>query len=604
MSKDSGKIERAAVRAVEQLIDNCPKLAPNITKNDKTPIWDGEVYVYSSSNHTVDDFFSRIPLQIKGRSVEELEETATYYIERKYIEKYKNDGGCLFFLVLEQDSYYQIFYKLLGLADLRLLLNSNKKYIKIALESVPRDTSLFESKVLHFSVERNNEKIEIIKSNLLNEINSDLALLSKSPIQLKDKTKKFTLESNLLTLRNLVFDNTIGWRERFVFYVEQVFEILDTESDVALLLIHLKSNFAKFLLDQRLYTSAERHFRNALISTRLPNNNASIDIQNLEGKILTHLGDIHTDTNLYNEAEDDYQQSLSIRRKCLDNDNDKSFYDLAETLNNIAILHSKQNLFEKAEPEYNEALSIYRFLSTRNHNNYKIYEAVTLNNLGILHDDVFEYDKAELEYREAIMIIKENVPNDSEVFCRYLAHVQSNLANLLNKAKRFEEAEIEFLDAEKIRSEIAESNADAYNGDYGETLTNYANLLYMVHRYSEAECKYKLALEKFEEISSNDPYEYIGIIALLNFNLSVLYATINEKDNAIKHAHDSWRQYQLMAKNSPNLWREDCADGAILLNKIMNNSFNQDLLIDINLKKKSFDKYIWRIDKLNVSWKT
>ena len=42
---DKDRIERAAIRAVEDYIDHCPKLVPNILSNDKTPIWDGEIYV-------------------------------------------------------------------------------------------------------------------------------------------------------------------------------------------------------------------------------------------------------------------------------------------------------------------------------------------------------------------------------------------------------------------------------------------------------------------------------------------------------------------------------------------------------------------------------
>ena len=36
---NTNKIERAAVRVVEEYIDKCPKLEPYITSNDKTPIW-------------------------------------------------------------------------------------------------------------------------------------------------------------------------------------------------------------------------------------------------------------------------------------------------------------------------------------------------------------------------------------------------------------------------------------------------------------------------------------------------------------------------------------------------------------------------------------
>lgn len=48
---NNNRIERAAVRAVEEYLDKCPKLEPYIDSNDKTPIYDGSIYVYNGKNH-------------------------------------------------------------------------------------------------------------------------------------------------------------------------------------------------------------------------------------------------------------------------------------------------------------------------------------------------------------------------------------------------------------------------------------------------------------------------------------------------------------------------------------------------------------------------
>ena len=64
---NTNKIERAAVRVVEEYIDKCPKLEPYITSNDKTPIWDGDIYIFNDEeSHIVNEFRNRVPLQIKG----------------------------------------------------------------------------------------------------------------------------------------------------------------------------------------------------------------------------------------------------------------------------------------------------------------------------------------------------------------------------------------------------------------------------------------------------------------------------------------------------------------------------------------------------------
>ena len=59
---NNNKIERAAVRVVEEYIDKCPKLEPHITSNDKTPIWDGDIYIYKNESYCVGTFLYRVPL--------------------------------------------------------------------------------------------------------------------------------------------------------------------------------------------------------------------------------------------------------------------------------------------------------------------------------------------------------------------------------------------------------------------------------------------------------------------------------------------------------------------------------------------------------------
>ena len=60
---NNNKIERAAIRAIEEYIDNCPKLESYITSNDKTPIWDGDIYIFNEEgSHTVNKFRNRVPL--------------------------------------------------------------------------------------------------------------------------------------------------------------------------------------------------------------------------------------------------------------------------------------------------------------------------------------------------------------------------------------------------------------------------------------------------------------------------------------------------------------------------------------------------------------
>ena len=92
---NTNKIERAAVRVIEEYIDKCPKLEPYITSNDKTPIWDGDIYIFNDvESHTVNKFKNRVPLQVKGT---ENSKEDCFRIGREYLEGFKADRGCAFF---------------------------------------------------------------------------------------------------------------------------------------------------------------------------------------------------------------------------------------------------------------------------------------------------------------------------------------------------------------------------------------------------------------------------------------------------------------------------------------------------------------------------
>ena len=49
---DNVDIERKAVRAVGDYIDSCPQMRSYIADNDRTPIWDGDIFVYSNDDKT------------------------------------------------------------------------------------------------------------------------------------------------------------------------------------------------------------------------------------------------------------------------------------------------------------------------------------------------------------------------------------------------------------------------------------------------------------------------------------------------------------------------------------------------------------------------
>lgn len=88
---DNVDIERKAVRAVGDYIDSCPQMRSYIADNDRTPIWDGDIFVYSSDDKTNASFYGRVPVQVKGTKVTKFSEKRVSYskLTRKDFDLYE-----------------------------------------------------------------------------------------------------------------------------------------------------------------------------------------------------------------------------------------------------------------------------------------------------------------------------------------------------------------------------------------------------------------------------------------------------------------------------------------------------------------------------------
>ena len=55
MATNTKRIEESATHALEGALLRCPTLAAYISKNDKTPSWDGQIFVYGSADQKKSD---------------------------------------------------------------------------------------------------------------------------------------------------------------------------------------------------------------------------------------------------------------------------------------------------------------------------------------------------------------------------------------------------------------------------------------------------------------------------------------------------------------------------------------------------------------------
>lgn len=97
---DRQAIEQTAVNAVEDRVNLTRFLSSYLDNNDKTPSWDGTIYIFKSNKKTKDNLTGTIPVQIKGHEyIDFSKDTISYSIDIADLRNYLNDGGAILFVV-------------------------------------------------------------------------------------------------------------------------------------------------------------------------------------------------------------------------------------------------------------------------------------------------------------------------------------------------------------------------------------------------------------------------------------------------------------------------------------------------------------------------
>ena len=154
-SVNTKRIEEAATTALKAALLRCPILDSYIDSNDKTPSWDGTVFVYKSEETRKDNLAGRVPIQIKGTEKVIVSDTASFSCSVADLKNYYKDGGCVFFLIsIDLNSgNSRIFYKTMLVVDLdKIIKGSGKqKTITIHLNLFPSEANEISSIFMQFT---------------------------------------------------------------------------------------------------------------------------------------------------------------------------------------------------------------------------------------------------------------------------------------------------------------------------------------------------------------------------------------------------------------------------------------------------------------------
>ncbi|KGK86564.1 hypothetical protein [Clostridium sp. HMP27] len=155
-------VEIAATSTIEKLISRNSYLKTYIDSNDKTPIWDGNVFVYRNKNCNKknEDLIGRVPVQVKGREVSKIENNnIKFRIDLESIKKFHTDGGVIFFVVYITQNNDRIYYNSLLPLDLARLIKryDHQKTLEIELKPTPTEERALADIFLNFVQNRKKQ---------------------------------------------------------------------------------------------------------------------------------------------------------------------------------------------------------------------------------------------------------------------------------------------------------------------------------------------------------------------------------------------------------------------------------------------------------------
>ena len=95
------QIEQWGVDAVANALSVTDTLQRFFKENDKTPLWDGEIFIYKNNGWKNENFIGKVSVQLKGKlaTKEELsKEIISYPVGIVNLENYKKNGGTIYFV--------------------------------------------------------------------------------------------------------------------------------------------------------------------------------------------------------------------------------------------------------------------------------------------------------------------------------------------------------------------------------------------------------------------------------------------------------------------------------------------------------------------------
>lgn len=341
------------------------------------------------------------------------------------------------------------------------------------------------------------------------EIKADMQMNAQRIDQARDIEKKSieSLKKNIeeckLKVKTLQTEKSKGWLQMCIDIYEDVIfnatgriadeELAGLRFDYAVLL--QKNNLLE--KSAQLYEQNIEFYRN-LADAHLPGIARNVG----------NLAIIYCGQKKYNQAENGYNEAISIYKNLAENTTDFYLPDVALNVGNLAVMHEVQEKYEQAEKEYNEAIIIYKELAEKTPEAYLPDVARNTGNLAILHDHCHKYEQAEEEYNKAISIFRDFAKKASADYLPDVALYVGNLAIIHDNLDKYEQAENEFYEAITTYRYLIEKVSASFLPDLARNVRNIAYLYYSHNEFAKANSYYEEALTIYTELAKKDRNYY------------------------------------------------------------------------------------------------
>ena len=123
------QIEQLSVNTISNTLLRSKLIIPEFRTNDRTPSWDGDIYLYNSSKHSKDELIGKCPVQIKGKTkIANINSpTVKFSVDVSDLHNYKENGGVIYFVCnIIDPEHVCVYYKLLLPFDITVILKHLK----------------------------------------------------------------------------------------------------------------------------------------------------------------------------------------------------------------------------------------------------------------------------------------------------------------------------------------------------------------------------------------------------------------------------------------------------------------------------------------------